>query len=80
MEQRTRRRPAKRYNSTILLLGIVLGLSLGLLMVRFKDRWGDRLGTGYILMVRAIPNLIYLFFIQIWSVKSCLKMCVWLVV
>ena len=49
-----------------MLLGIVLGLSLGMLMVRFKDRWGDHLGTGYILMVRAIPNLIYLFFIQVW--------------
>ncbi len=49
-----------------MLLGIVFGLSLGMLMVRFKDRWGDRLGTGYILMVRAIPNLIYLFFIQVW--------------
>jgi len=49
-----------------MLLGIILGLSLGMLMVRFKDRWGDRLGTGYILVVRAIPNLIYLFFIQVW--------------
>ena len=49
-----------------MIIGIVLGLSLGMLMVRFKDRWGDRLGTGYILMVRAIPNLIYLFFIQVW--------------
>ena len=49
-----------------MLIGIVAGLSLGMLMVRFKDRWGDHLGTGYILMVRAIPNLIYLFFIQVW--------------
>ncbi len=49
-----------------MILGIVLGLSLGMLMVRFKDRWGDHLGTGYILMVRAIPSLIYLFFIQVW--------------
>jgi len=49
-----------------MLLGIVLGLSLGMLMVRFKDRWGDHLGTGYILVVRAVPNLIYLFFIQVW--------------
>jgi len=54
------------FGFTSMLLGIVLGLSLGLLMVRFKDGWGDRLGTGYILMVRAIPNLIYLFFIQVW--------------
>lgn len=49
-----------------MILGIVLGLSLGMLMVRFKDRWGDHLGTGYILVVRAIPSLIYLFFIQVW--------------
>lgn len=49
-----------------MLLGIVLGLALGLFMVRFKNRWGDHLGTGYILIVRAIPNLIYLFFIQVW--------------
>lgn len=49
-----------------MILGIVLGLSLGMLMVRFKDRWGDHLGTGYILAVRAIPSLIYLFFIQVW--------------
>ncbi len=49
-----------------MILGMVLGLSLGMLMVRFKDRWGDHLGTGYILMVRAIPSLIYLFFIQVW--------------
>lgn len=49
-----------------MIIGIVLGLSLGMLMVRFKDRWGDHLGTGYILMVRAIPSLIYLFFIQVW--------------
>ncbi len=52
-----------------MVLGIILGLSLGLLMVRFKDKWGDRLGTGYILAVRAIPNLIYLFFIQVWISK-----------
>lgn len=52
-----------------MLLGIIFGISLGLFMVRYKDRWGDRLGTGYILIVRAIPNLIYLFFIQVWISK-----------
>lgn len=52
-----------------MLLGIIAGVSLGLLMVRWKDRWGDRLGTAYILIVRAVPNLIYLFFIQVWVSK-----------
>ncbi|MBQ7491882.1 MAG: ABC transporter permease [Clostridia bacterium] len=49
--------------------GIVLGIALGLLMVRYKDKWGDRAGTVYILLVRAIPSLIYLFFIQVWVSK-----------
>ncbi|GHU77942.1 peptide ABC transporter permease [Clostridia bacterium] len=48
-----------------LILGVGLGLALGLLMVRQKDRWGDHLGTGYILVVRAVPTLIYLFYIQV---------------
>lgn len=52
-----------------MLLGIVAGLSMGLMMVRFKDKLGDTLGNGYIMIVRAVPSLIYLFFIQIWISK-----------
>lgn len=52
-----------------MLIGIILGISLGMLMVRFKDRWGDHLGTGYVMIVRAVPSLIYLFFIQVWISK-----------
>ena len=52
-----------------MVLGITLGLLLGLLMVRYKDRWGDQLGTFYILLVRAVPSVIYLFFIQVWVSK-----------
>lgn len=52
-----------------MLAGITFGVALGLLMVRFKNRWGDRLGTAYILIVRAVPSLIYLFFIQVWVSK-----------
>ena len=47
-----------------MLLGIVAGLAMGLMMVRFRDRAGDAIGNGYIMIVRAVPSLIYLFFIQ----------------
>ncbi len=49
-----------------MLLGIAAGLSMGMMMVRYKNRLGDGLGSGYILLVRAVPSLIYLFFLQIW--------------
>ena len=48
-----------------MLLGIVAGLSMGLMMVRSRDRLGDTLGNGYIMIVRAVPSLLYLFFIQV---------------
>lgn len=48
-----------------LALGITLGLLLGMYMVRHKDRLGDSLGTAYVVTVRAVPSLIYLFFIQV---------------
>lgn len=48
-----------------LALGITLGLLLGMYMVRHKDRMGDSLGTAYVVTVRAVPSLIYLFFIQV---------------
>ena len=34
-------------------------------MVRFRDRFGDTLGNGYIMIIRAVPSLLYLFFIQV---------------
>ncbi len=49
-----------------MLLGIVAGISMGMMMVRYRDRLGDGVGNLYILIVRAVPSLIYLFFLQIW--------------
>ena len=48
-----------------MLLGIVAGLAMGLMMVRFRDSFGDTLGNGYIMIIRAVPSLLYLFFIQV---------------
>lgn len=48
-----------------MLLGIVAGLSMGLMMVRWRDRLGDTLGNGYIMIIRAVPSLLYLFFVQV---------------
>ncbi len=49
-----------------LALSMGLGLGLGILMARYKDSIVDGLGTLYVTIVRAIPSLIWLFFIQQW--------------
>ena len=56
-----------------MLLGIVAGLSMGLMMVRSRDRLGDTVGNGYIMIVRAVPSLLYLFFIQV-QISKWLKL------
>jgi oligopeptide transport system permease protein len=49
-----------------MLLSLFIGVPLGIVMARFKDRLVDAMGTFYVVLVRAIPSLIYLFLIQIW--------------
>ncbi len=56
-----------------MLLGIVAGLAMGLMMVRFRDRAGDTIGNGYIMIIRAVPSLLYLFFIQV-QISKWLKL------
>jgi oligopeptide transport system permease protein len=47
-------------------ISITLGCLMGLGMARGKNKWPDAIGTGYIVTVRAVPRLVYLFFIQVW--------------
>ena len=44
-------------------LSVVLGCVLGILMAQYK--FFDRFGTGYILIVNAIPSLVYYLFLQV---------------
>ena len=49
-----------------MLLSMGLGMPLGMLMARKKDKFIDHLGTGYSVLVRSVPSIIYLFLIQVW--------------
>jgi len=48
------------------LLSVVLGFLMGISMANNKDKLADQLGTIYVVAVRAIPSLVYLFLIQMW--------------
>ncbi len=49
-----------------MLLSLVLGIPLGSLMARKKGGLMDTLGTGFVVLVNAVPIVIYYFLIQIY--------------
>lgn len=46
-------------------LSLALGITLGISMARYKNKSIDKLGTGYIVFVQAVPAAVYYLFIQI---------------
>ncbi|MFJ7666892.1 ABC transporter permease [Lysinibacillus sp. NPDC097195] len=47
-------------------LSLLIGVPLGILMAHMKGRWLDRLGTGYIVFVVAVPAAVYYLVIQMY--------------
>ncbi len=45
---------------------LVLGLLMGVVMAREKNKLPDRIGTFYVVIVRAVPPIIYYLFIQLY--------------
>lgn len=46
-------------------LSLVLGCGLGILMARSKGRFWDRIGTSYIVIINAVPPIIYYLAVQL---------------
>ncbi|NCB34794.1 MAG: ABC transporter permease [Clostridia bacterium] len=46
-------------------VSLLLGCGLGILMARSKAKFWDRLGTAYILVINAIPSIVYFLFFQV---------------
>ncbi len=50
-----------------LVISLVLGLPLGRLMTRYKGRIPDHLGTVFIVVIQAVPSVVYYLFIQMYG-------------
>lgn len=53
--------------SISLMVSLLLGLPLGRLMTRYKGRIPDHLGTAFIVVVQAVPAVVYYLFIQMYG-------------
>ena len=47
-------------------LSLVFGITLGIAMARSKNRFWDKLGTGYIVIINAVPAAVYYLFFQLY--------------
>lgn len=50
--------------SIVISLGI--GIPLGMLMARYKGKVPDRLGSGYVVLIKAVPAAVYFLFLQLY--------------
>lgn len=48
-------------------VSIFCGISLGILMSQFKGRLWDKIGTGFIVIVNAVPAAVYYLYIQLYT-------------
>lgn len=53
------------FGLTSVFLSLVLGCGLGILMARSKGKFWDKFGTGYILVINAVPSIVYYLFFQV---------------
>lgn len=54
---------------TSIIISMLLGLPLGILMARSKGKFWDKLGTGFIVFIQAVPAVVYYLFIQIFGTE-----------
>lgn len=54
------------FGLTAMAISLVLGFSLGILMARSKSKFWDKVGTGYIVFINAVPAAVYYLFLQLY--------------
>lgn len=54
-------------------ISLVAGVSLGITMARSKSKFWDKIGTGYIVFINAVPAAVYYLFLQLY-VTDILKL------
>lgn len=62
-----------KFGLAALTMSLLLGIPLGITMALNKNRIWDKLGTGYIVFISAVPAAVYYLFLQIY-VTSILKL------
>ncbi len=49
-----------------MVVSLVIGIPMGAMMARSKDKFGDKIGTGFIAIIEALPAAVLLLFVQLY--------------
>ena len=52
-----------------LCISLLLGLPMGAAMARGKGKWFDKIGTGFVVLVQAVPSAVYYLVIQLYGTQ-----------
>lgn len=58
-----------KLGSLSLLVSLIFGLPMGTLMAKYKGKFFDHLGTGFIVFIQAVPAAVYYLFIQFYGTQ-----------
>ncbi len=56
-----------RLGSMAIVLSMILGIPMGTLMARFKNKIPDHMGTGFIVLIQAVPMVVFCLFIKLFG-------------
>lgn len=51
------------------IISLIVGIAMGVMQASNKGKFGDSLGTAYIIFINSVPPLVYYFFIQVFVSK-----------
>ena len=58
-----------KLGSLSLCFSLLIGLPMGTLMAKYKGKFFDHLGAGFIVMIQAVPAAVYYLFIQLYGTE-----------
>ena len=58
-----------KLGSLSLMFAMLVGLPMGTLMAKYKGKFFDHLGAGFIVMIQAVPAAVYYLFIQLYGTE-----------
>lgn len=55
-----------KFGLAAMAISLICGVSMGILMARSKNKFWDKIGTGYIVFINAVPAAVYYLFLQLY--------------